>query len=449
MMKRSLRIGAVVALGLSYASSASAQDQVWLKDRRYQEGVGIRAGALEFHPGVAAEGGYDSNYALAAADDPKVESLRIRVTPSLSVSTLSRQRREGEQGGDAPKLTLRANVAATYNEFIALQRGNSDTASKYRNVGALALVDLALFPGRPWSGDVHADFARTLQPSINPDVNYNRLATRMGAGVIWAPGGGMFDWRLGYEFALTYFEDDQFRNLGTYQHQINTKGRWRFLPRTAILYDASTSFLNYADSPAGKLNSNPIRARLGLNGLLTPSLGLLAMAGWTASFYSGGPNTPQFDGFIGQGELRWYVTPVTDLGSGPATVAISSVGLGYLRDYANSYLADYYRRDRLYLNSSLAVSGRFVATAEGGVSFHRYSAVYRTTDRSASLHEGFSETRFDAALFGEYRFADVFGVSAMVRYSSNVTDTVLLLGGGQKALDWSRVEAGLGLRWFM
>jgi len=32
----------------------------WLQDRRYNEGIGIRAGDLEIHPGIAGEFGYDS-----------------------------------------------------------------------------------------------------------------------------------------------------------------------------------------------------------------------------------------------------------------------------------------------------------------------------------------------------------------------------------------------------
>ena len=52
---------AVLAVCMSYATGAIAQEQVWLKDRRYGEGIGIRAGDFELHPGIGGEFGYDSN----------------------------------------------------------------------------------------------------------------------------------------------------------------------------------------------------------------------------------------------------------------------------------------------------------------------------------------------------------------------------------------------------
>ena len=129
---------------------------------------------------------------------------------------------------------------------------------------------------------------RSAQPSNDPNFNYNRFTARFGGGVTWAPGGGMFDWRLGYEYGLIYFEDQEFRDLSNNAHTINTRGRWRFLPRTAVLYDGSVAFLRYNRQPSrGQLNSDPVRARIGLNGLVTRQLALLAMVGWGSSFYSG------------------------------------------------------------------------------------------------------------------------------------------------------------------
>jgi len=61
-----------VAVVLLASRAASAQSQYtaqpdspqWLKDRRYNEGIGVRAGDLEIHPGIAGEAGYDSNWFL-------------------------------------------------------------------------------------------------------------------------------------------------------------------------------------------------------------------------------------------------------------------------------------------------------------------------------------------------------------------------------------------------
>src|SRR5260221_1524151 len=249
-MKLTGLTSAVIAFGLSYSTVALAQEQVWLKDRRYSEGIGIRTGDLELHPGLGAEFGYDSNYFLRADSEDPIPALRLRIVPSFSLSTISQQRREGDGGSpELPKVGFRAGVAASYNEYIATRSGDSDALSKQRNIGGLGNLQLTILPGRPWGADIYADFLRSVQPSENPDFNFNRITARFGGGIVWAPGGGMFDWRLGYEYGLTYFEDQGFRKLSNAYNQINTRGRWRFLPRTAFLYDATATFLRYNNNP--------------------------------------------------------------------------------------------------------------------------------------------------------------------------------------------------------
>lgn len=437
-------ICAVLAVGMSYATGASAQEQVWLKDRRYGEGIGIRAGDFELHPGIGGEFGYDSNYFLRAPEENPVDTLRLRITPSFSLATVGGERREGDTGSaEPPKVSFRAGVAATYSEFIATKSANSDALSKQRNISGLGTIQLRILPGRPFGGDVYTDVLRSVQPSNDPNFNYNRFTARFGGGVTWAPGGGMFDWRLGYEYALVYFEDRAFRGLSNDSHSINTRGRWRFLPRTALLYDGSATFLRYNQGPSGaQLNSNPIRARLGLNGLVTRQLALLAMAGWTSSFYAG-VNAKQFDGVIAQAELKWFITPGTgnELIGGP--LPISTAALGYVRDYYNSYLGDFLTRDRFYLTLSHLFGGRFLLVLDGSYAPLRYAPVFDAN--RVQIYPSFSAPRVDISLFGEYRLADSFGINATFRYSANITDA----NPSQDDLGWTRYEAFLGVRWFL
>src|SRR5579862_3894815 len=107
MTPRVLAPTAVAAILLvSRAASAQAQyvsqpdSPEWLKDRRYNEGIGVRTGDLELHPGIAGEAGYDSNYLLRSTTfgvsngpptAPVIPALEFRVTPSLYIATLGQQ----------------------------------------------------------------------------------------------------------------------------------------------------------------------------------------------------------------------------------------------------------------------------------------------------------------------------------------------------------------------
>src|SRR4051794_615155 len=118
-MKR--RVG-VLAMGCAITvvpAVAEAQDQPWLRDRKYTEGIGYRVGDFELHPGIAAEFGYDSNYFHRASGEfgGPVGSLRLRITPSLSLSTLSKQRTESTTN-PPPDFEFRTMLAVTYNEFF-------------------------------------------------------------------------------------------------------------------------------------------------------------------------------------------------------------------------------------------------------------------------------------------------------------------------------------------
>ena len=113
------RIALAAALATATVSlTASAQGQPWVKDRRYGEGVGIRVGNLEMHPSVAAEAGYDSNYfqRSGGANEPVIDVIRMRVTPSFSLSTLSAQRRAFDEAGREPPKFNFHSASFTYKD---------------------------------------------------------------------------------------------------------------------------------------------------------------------------------------------------------------------------------------------------------------------------------------------------------------------------------------------
>src|SRR5262249_47538150 len=143
-------------------------------------------------------------------------------------------------------------------------------------------------------------------------------------------------------------------------------------PRTSLMYDASFGFITYTNpgQPAdgGKLASHPMRARLGINGLITPTFSILALAGWGASFYSNAGNVPHedFDSVIGQLELKWFLTPVGATTASSTSMTLSSISVGFLRDFYDSFIGNYYERDRGYLAFSYFYGGKFLIVVDGG-----------------------------------------------------------------------------------
>src|SRR3954468_13045413 len=159
-------LAAVIAL-TAIPAVAEAQDQPWLRDRKYTEGIGYRVGDFELHPGGAAEFGYDSNYLRRAPEDQPVGSLRLRITPSLSLSTLGKERTEAGGGGPPPSVEFRAGLSATYNEFFPVSGPEPDQSKMHalRNVGGNLDLSLTILPSRPWSGQLTASVARMLTAS--------------------------------------------------------------------------------------------------------------------------------------------------------------------------------------------------------------------------------------------------------------------------------------------
>ena len=455
---------AVFALSLLPATGA-AQSRPWIADRAIGEGMGYRTGDFELHPGLAGELGYDSNYFQRAGtaapagyvgvDSPVLAAYRLRITPSLTLSTLSAQRRTGDtQSAPAPQFTFRSTLFASYNELFAA--GNSYDFSNQRHIDGGANLGFEVLPERPFSFDGSGGFTRSVSPSNDPAISnsWNRDMVSAGAGATWRPGGGMFDWRFGYDLRYTYFESDTYRNLTNVNHVLGTRGRFKFLPRTALVYDGSATFIRYSFANNGFRNDGDIvQARLGINGLVTNRFSMLALLGWADTFFvpTVTPVRENYNSLVGQAELDWYVLPQPKLQPGDATVGLSVIGLGYVRDVSVSYLADYYRRDRGYAKVSYFVGGRFLIDLQGGYSRITHPAF---TSRGQAFN-GIAEDRVDAQLFTEYRTSDSLGLNATLRYDASLTNRTLLYQATPTSLAladnlaFSRFQAWLGVRWFM
>lgn len=475
---------AVAALLTSSVASAQAQfvaqpdSPQWLKDRQFNEGAGVRTGDLELHPGIAGEVGYDSNWFLRTdktgfingpPETPVVPALEFRVTPSLYLSTLGPQRRQDDLVATPPSIAFRAGVNATYREFIGLSSppsGPQNDISSQRNIGGAADMRLDILPEKPLGAGLFASYARVIQPNTgtgDPNLSFNRDDVTAGGEIVVQPGSGTLDWRFGYDFHDAIFEDQTGQAFDNIINEAYTRGRWRFRPRTALVYDASLKFQSYVNggqalASEGLVNSTPVRARIGLNGLVTDRFAFLGVVGWGASFEDTGPlpPVPQYDSVIGQAELKWFLSAGPGIAN-PQDVglALSSIAVGYTRDFQNSYLGNYYGVDRGYLKFSYFFAGRALLTLEGGVGAVEYPNLFWGDLNHTLRQSAFTDTRADATLFGEYRFTDAFAINATLRYTANFSNVALqTIETGAPAnsaydMSWNRFEAFLGVRYFL
>lgn len=417
------------------------------------EGIGIRVGDLELHPTLGAEGGYDSNYFRRSGDanEPVKDAFRLRVTPGLSLTTLAGSRMAG---ATPPALKLKATLYTTYNETFPAGKDDFDSPAQRRfDVGAALGLDI--LPSKPVGGDLELGFVRVGEPSNNesPDFAFDRNNVRGAAGVTWRPGGGLFEWRVGYGGNYTFFDSAAFTQFNNVGHEVNTRERFRFMPRTAILHEASLGFRSYTRGGVTENSSQFVKTRIGVNGLVSNRWALLGMVGWGGTFYDAQVGSREdFDSVIGQAEVRWILQPApTQDASVGAVTELSNVALGYTRDFAPSYLGNFYRRDRGYLDFSLYMGQAFVVNVNGGVGNFSYAPSFFP---SGNLRKGsFNQLRADATLLAEYRVFPTLGINTTLGYEQNLGDNRVPVREGVVGdvdnLAYQRFTAFLGLRWFM
>lgn len=425
--------------------------QAWLGDRGIGEGIGLRAGDFELHPGISGEVGFDSNYFQRSSGPAEevggpVPALHLRVTPTISLRTLEQRIAEEDRHKDSRFFTFEANGRLSYNEFIGL-RGASELFDSVRNLQGAISANVELAKGRPWSAQGNAGYAYIFDPSNQGGYtsDYSRHVLDAGALAKWRPGAGAFEWTvLRYGLRTTMFDTAAFNYNDNQVHNLSSLGNWKFLTKTAFVYDANFGLILYrTGSPQN--GGSWLNGRLGLSGLLTQRFGLLAMAGWATSFYLNRNGAAQnYDDFIANAEARFYLVPQTAPMPAFSNVAPPSLALGYARSFQNGYLGDFFQLDRVYGQLSYLFGGRVLAKFEGGLSFINYPDFLL----EFAPHSGFWETRIDLLAFAEYRPSRTIGLNVAINYDANISQ-VLQAPTYTDDLSFSRFRFFLGVRWFL
>lgn len=429
MNRTFLSVTAIAAIGVclgNVAVCSSAHAQSWSPDRQYTEGAGIKLGDLEVHPGVAIRGGYDTNVFKADGDTGAgsagqdiVGSGILAVTPHLNISTQSKQRaQEGESGSapvTPPTIALRAGLAASYFYYF------ESTAPK--NLEVDTDIWLGILPERPVNLELSAAYQRTTRPFTQngTDSSNNAFATnsvRPGARVNFGSRSQVLTAYVGYVPNISIYQGEDFKYLSGLGHNVDAGSAWKFLPHTALLYDANLELFNYFDDspstppPILVSDSARVKTRLGLNGALTQALTLRIMAGYAVGFYDE-PLLSEFEDVIGEATLGYKFTNTNKL------------EVGYTRDVQGAATGGWVRTDRGAAKLGLGFGGSFALGFEAGYGYLTYGRMLApdgTGLGTGANPDERTDSRVDGAIRAEYRVTNWLAFMADATVQATFTD---------------------------
>lgn len=302
---------------------------------------GIKVGEGRLHPYVDLDLRFDSA-ALAHAGALYGDMVN-HVRPGFRL----------EVPGSNLFLQLAAN--ADYVWYTGMITSTSARASHLE--GGMNL-DLAFNQAGAVEFRVQDQFART-ERSTNPLVSTGVISLFNEARVAMPihPGGHALEITPGASFTVEYFDplipsrlagDTGQFNYTELGFQLN--GRYRFLPKTALVVDADFAMPTFRTGTELLLN-----ASAGISGLLSQKVAVVAKAGWGHAF------TTEDSTFVGHLELAY-------LASQTATAKI-----GYMRTLQPVANLRTFRDDRVYTEARALLGGRLTLHAYGGLDFIDYA----------------------------------------------------------------------------
>ncbi|MCU0661411.1 MAG: hypothetical protein MUC50_03690 [Myxococcota bacterium] len=410
--------------------------QGWLEDRADSEGPGIRLGdSLLLHPGLALEGGYDTN-PLRQEEDVSGAG-RLRVTPYVDLTTRGAKRRVEDDGAiekPAEKVRFGLGLAGHYDWYF------SDEAAirRQRDFGVDFKTNLAVFPEGAFTLLFDAAYSRSLTPYETSADWWAHHVFSPSLGFIVRPGGGTLSFELGYRLNGILFEDEPLATSDNrLSHEVRFLTSWKVFPKTALMCKVYFSPTMYLNDASPNTNSKPIHSFLGLQGLLTDRVGLSLFVGYGAGMYDRGD---EFDSVIATAELMAFITPT------------ATVRLGGQRDFYDSFYSNFYVKNGGYLGYEQLFGGMFLAALRGSVYYRQFSAFNENNPGTVIEANG---TRGDlwaeASLLLELRATDWLSFHLSGAYQGNISDfttTFNLEDGTSMEQGWGfhRFEVMAGVR---
>lgn len=432
--------GVVAAIALSFgAAAAEAQSSgaaaplprpaagVAVDMGSISKNRGLRSGDFRLLPSIGLDGHYDTNVFNGNAEESNkpISATSVRITPKLALNN----------GGDS-EVQFKFNA----NGDIRLYMTDNESVAGLTNFGGTADLSVDFAARRAISLTVFNNFNRALRPNNwQTTATLNQINNQVGGRVAFHPGE--IPERRPLEIALTgayrtnRFEDFAFGDSTTIRSRLT--GTWRFLPRTAVLLDASWDFNTYSTNSPFTSNSTPWRVRGGLAGTLTSRVTFRLTAGWANSMHSTGAS---FNSAIGNVSL------------GYAPSATTFLSLGYSRDFQQSYYGNFIDANRgsfslqQRFGNLMEVTGWFNFTYGLYGAFRNIPANTKVTQANRKDYQldGGVRARVEVSrLIGVHVGYTLRGVVTDFRIQSNLNNAVLDVG----AYTAHEIFAGISLRY--
>jgi hypothetical protein len=289
-------------------------------------GTGLKVGDDSIlHAGLGVSVGYDSNV-YYSPETPKTSPVMF-VNPNLELTN-------AERDGTKPSgVFYDLTASASYREYF------SSSLEKYRAINPSVGGTVEFSSGQKLSLALTDQFSRIQIAPLNGGQATEQISLDLNtasAGFKFAPGGGRLRGLLRYTNMLSIYEGDASAasNMG---NELVLDIGWNWFPRTALYAQISQGLISYLDSASTRASSYPLRAVVGIRGLLTEKLALTIGAGYANAFYTSGANPSGFGNVALVGELRYILS------------LLSQAGVGYRHDFVDSpFIGQFYNVDAIY-----------------------------------------------------------------------------------------------------
>jgi hypothetical protein len=375
-MPLSRYIVALMALAPAVAWAQEGPEPTFL------QGGGVKLGeSVVMHPRFDLSTGYNSNvFSQDDTDSLSVGAAVIKLGAGALVETRTPPSGDAETLDESetarPAVAFRGDLYLFWQQFVS----GGSVVTGQSDLGAQLMAELKINPLGQVVVTIKDAFQRLVRPgqaAQDVDHDYNDL----GLHVLYRPGGGALGFGLGYNLVLDIFESGLVSSSNRVTHKLTAQARWQWLLKTEIHLTGSFWIVDPIDDV--RPGSTPLRVMLGVNTLLTPTLGAAVRVGYGNSFYSTGPN---FSSYLAVAELRYRPR---------ATLQLT---LGYSHDFADAYIGSYYTDHALYAAYQMQIGGRVQLTARADMKLRHYDGILDTPEVDFCGNAACENTRDDLVL---------------------------------------------------